>query len=399
MTLLKIKEISSTNPLENTLKDPLNNVTNNTLKQPKSTFFYLRIAGIILAFIMIAFLFWASLEIMVRALHIVGEKEAKLLIKGSFNPFLAVFGGILITAIVQSSSLVTSMIVAMVASGVLSMEIGINIVMGANIGTTLTCMMVSLAYPTRKKEFKKAFAGSLLHVFFNILSVFLLFPIEYYFGGLSWLSGEASRFLIEIKTTIPVDFSMYVKLFINPIVNTLLLFVENGFILLIISFLLLFLSLRLLLMMFKNIVINRLMTKLEVFLLGNESRSLFWGILITAIVRSSSVMTSWVTLRVASNQIPLKSSFAFILGANIGTTITALLATIGLSNISIQIAMAHILFNVLGVALMYILPFLRNYLIFLARYCGHQVAEKRILGVLGILLIFFIIPFLLIYFN
>jgi sodium-dependent phosphate cotransporter len=110
-------------------------------------------------------------------------------------------------------------------------------------------------------------------------------------------------------------------------------------------------------------------------------------------------MTSWVTLRVASNQIPLKSSFGFILGANIGTTITALLATIGLSNISIQIAMAHILFNVLGVALLYILPFLRNYLIVLARYCGHQVAEKRILGVLGILLVFFIIPFLLIYFN
>ena len=387
MTLIKIKEILPKIAL------------NNTIEPPKGTFSYLQIVGTLLAFVIIAFLFWVSMEIMVRALHIVGEKEAQLLIKGSFNPFLAVFGGILITAIVQSSSLVTSMIVAMVASGVLSLEIGINIVMGANIGTTLTCMMVSLAFPKRKKEFKKAFAGSLLHVFFNILGAFLLFPIEYYFGGLSWLSREASHFLIEIKTTIPIDLSTYVKLFINPIANTLLLFVQNGFILLIISFLLLFLSLRLLLMMFKNIVISRLMNKLDVFLLGSEGRSLFWGVLITAIVRSSSVMTSWITLRVASNQISLKSSFAFILGANIGTTITALLATIGLSNISIQIAMAHILFNVLGVALMYILPFLRNYLIFLARYCGHQVAEKRILGVLGVLLIFFVIPFFLIYLS
>ncbi len=69
MTLLKIKEISSKNPLEDSLKNPFNNIPNNTLKQPKSTFSYLHIAGIILAFVMIAFLFWASLEIMVRALH------------------------------------------------------------------------------------------------------------------------------------------------------------------------------------------------------------------------------------------------------------------------------------------------------------------------------------------
>ena len=84
MTLSKIKEIPSINPLNNTL--------NNTLEQPKSTFSYFHIVGITLAFVMIALLFWASLEIMVRALHIVGEKEAKLLIQGSFNPFLAVFG-------------------------------------------------------------------------------------------------------------------------------------------------------------------------------------------------------------------------------------------------------------------------------------------------------------------
>jgi len=87
------------------------------------------------------------------------------------------------------------MIVAIVASGSIEFSDAIPMIMGANIGTTLTSTLVSLSFITKRDEFRKAIGAGVVHDFFNILVVAILFPLEYYYGVLTNLSSSASNFI------------------------------------------------------------------------------------------------------------------------------------------------------------------------------------------------------------
>src|SRR5690606_17564303 len=101
------------------------------------------------------------------------------------NPVVGLFIGILATSLVQSSSTVTSMTVSIVAGGGLGIAGAIPIIMGANIGTSVTNTIVSLGSVTRPDEFKRAMAGATVHDFFNLLTVVVLFPLELAFQVVS----------------------------------------------------------------------------------------------------------------------------------------------------------------------------------------------------------------------
>ena len=111
-----------------------------------------------------------------------GGEFAKTVIHTTSNPFVALFIGILATALFQSSSTTTSLIVGMVSGGGLSLSGAIPMIMGANIGTTVTNTIVSLGHVNRENEFRRAFAASTIHDFFNVLAVLIIFPIEITFG-------------------------------------------------------------------------------------------------------------------------------------------------------------------------------------------------------------------------
>ncbi|MDO4558322.1 MAG: Na/Pi symporter, partial [Planctomycetia bacterium] len=86
----------------------------------------------------------------------------ELLTDGLENPFVGLCLGIFATALMQSSSATTSLAVAMVASGTIDLRGAVTIVMGANIGTSLTCMLVSLGHIGQKKAFARAFSAALI---------------------------------------------------------------------------------------------------------------------------------------------------------------------------------------------------------------------------------------------
>ena len=90
------------------------------------------------------------------------------------NPIVGLMIGVLFTVLVQSSSTCTSVIVSMVASGILD----VPMVMGANIGTSLTSTLVSLTQMTDKLQFERAFAGATIHDCFNWLTVIVLLTLE-----------------------------------------------------------------------------------------------------------------------------------------------------------------------------------------------------------------------------
>jgi sodium-dependent phosphate cotransporter len=125
----------------------------------------------------------------------------------------------------------------------------------------------------------------------------------------------------------------------------------------------------------------------------------FYGMFFTAAVQSSTVTTSLVVPLVANKKVTLTKAFPFIIGANIGTTITAVIASIYKTEAAIALAIVHILFNSLGALIFLPFPEMRRIPVWIANYMGKTSVQNRVVGFAYILLTFFIIPFLLIYFS
>ncbi len=127
---------------------------------------------------LLIYLFLAAIELLGAAMKLAGHDVAQRLFVGLENPFAGLAVGILATALVQSSSATTSTVVALVGVGELPLEHAVPIVMGANIGTTITNTLVSLGHLTHGPSFRRAFAGATMHDLFNLLTVAIFFPLE-----------------------------------------------------------------------------------------------------------------------------------------------------------------------------------------------------------------------------
>ena len=352
------------------------------------------------AYVLIAlFIFLFALDLMISSLQHLGKPAAETIILATSNPFTGLFIGLLITALIQSSSAVTSMVVALVASGAMTIEGAVPIIMGANVGTTITGIIVSLGFITKKKEFKRAVAAGAYHNFFNILTVIILFPLEYYYGFLSGLSEYfASVFFNQPIGPMKTEFSLLGN-GLGSIVNLIVDHINNEFVLAVLSIALLFGSI----LFFRKVLSDQLgfrsQERFQRFFFRSPLKSLAWGLLTTAAIRSSTITTSLVVPLVAKKIVKLRAAAPFILGANVGTTITAFIAAMFNSNAAISIAIAHFLFNFIGVLIFFPIPYLREIPIRLASGLGRITLQYRLAGFLYLLLTFFFIPFSLIYLN
>jgi sodium-dependent phosphate cotransporter len=348
------------------------------------------------ALLLVTFIFMLSLELMASAFNLLGRNIIEEIINATSNPFISLFIGLLSTAIVQSSSTTTSMIVAVVASGALTLESAVPMIMGANIGTTITSTIVSLGHIIDKKAFRKAFSVAILHDFFNILVTLILFPLEYYFRLLSSLSRWVTGHVFGIARA-P---STLVKLTVKPLADFVMgLTNQNGLILLIISILLLFFTIRYITNLLKKLVIGESQKRMDKYVFNSPVASLLWGTGFTAAIHSSSTATSLIVPLVAADKLSIKKAFPFVMGANVGTTITALIASVSKSEAALSIALAHVLFNIIGVIIFFPIPVIRNIPVHLARYLGSLTIKNRLVGLVYIVLTFFLIPFILIYFS
>lgn len=339
---------------------------------------------------------------MVSSLQHIGKSAAETIIQATSNPFTALFIGLLITAIIQSSSTTTALVVALVASGSITIESAIPIIMGANVGTTITGTIVSLGFINKKKEFRRAASAATYYGFFNILTVVILFPLEYYYGFLSGLSQWIATYLFHPASTAFVanSFSQKWSVF-GPAVEWLVHVIPSGFLLAALAFILLFTSILVFRKLISGLLLASSPERFSRFFFKNAWKSFFWGTITTAAIRSSTITTSVVVPIVAQRIVPLRKAAPFILGANIGTTITAFIAAFINVNTAgaISIAIAHFLFNFIGVLIFYPIPILRRIPLELANRLGKLTLKYRLTVFVYILMIFFFIPFSLIYFN
>lgn len=343
------------------------------------------------------FLFIFALDMLTLSMTQLNSEFAKEILQATRNPFVSLFIGLLVTALLQSSSTVTSIVVAIVAAGNLTLDQAVPLVMGANIGTTLTSTLVSFSYIMRKKEFKKALSAGILHDFFNISVVIILLPLELYFKFLSSLAQKVAQiFASDASFSEPM---IYHKVFTRPISEWINSNIQLPYLSMILAVLLVFLAIKLLSSsVFKTFEMGGI-SDFNKYVFKNPFLAFLYGTIFTGAVQSSSVTTSLVVPLVAEGKVSVKKSFPFIIGANIGTTITAAIAAIYKTEAAIALALVHFFFNLIGALIFLPFPFLRNIPVKIALYVGKKSVQHKFIGVAYILLMFFIIPFFLIYFN
>jgi sodium-dependent phosphate cotransporter len=344
------------------------------------------------------FFFLFSIDLVSTSVTMIGRETAQSILLATSNPFIGLFIGLLATALIQSSSTVTSMTVAVVASGYISLGNAIPIVMGANIGTTLTSTLVSLGFITNRTQFRKAISAGTVHDFFNIIMVLLLFPLEYYYGFLSRMAITLTESLRDVGFVGNPNLGS-IEYNLSSLSKSFLDFLPNNFVAIIIALVFLFLSIKLLSNIIYSQLIGESKDRLTRFVFDNPYKSFGWGMVITGGIQSSSVTTSLMVPLVASGKVKLSNSFPFVMGANIGTTLTALLAAFTKTDAAVSLALVHLIMNMIGVLIFLPFPVLRRIPVKLAYKFGAMTLESRIIGFSYILFTFFLLPFTLIYLN
>lgn len=359
----------------------------------------------IIRLILVIFFFLLALEWMSTGLKLWGDQRLLDQMKLGSNPFLGLFIGILATSILQSSSAVTTMVVGLVAAGSVGLAPATPIILGANIGTSVTSMIVALGLIGQRKEFGRGVSTAALHGLFNIFGVLILFPLELTTGALSSSAEQLASWLFSLTGGVETASGLLTfttgrpTAFLLNITSTSEYPQGNPFILLGIGLLALFLSLRILIQLFESRMAGQVRTRMNQYLFGHPRQAFMTGLLSTAALQSSSVTTSLMVPLSAQAKIALPRVFAYLIGTNIGTTVTALMAAIFLgssSEVALAIAFVHLLFNCIGTLIMFPIPFIRNIPIALSTYLGKAARDNRIIPVIYLVLIYFIIPGLLV---
>jgi len=364
---------------------------------------YFKIAAIIA----ILYMFLISIGMIGAGFKGLGRGFAEQLMTGDAAPLIGLFIGILATSLIQSSSTTTSIVVGMVAAGtfgedpVMAVATAVPYIMGANIGTSITNTIVSLGHIVNKNEFRRAFSASVVHDFFNVISVLILFPLQLYFGFISKTANwMASLFLGAGDFT----FKSPIKLITKPAVTAIKdLFksqdvINYNWLLIVVALILLFISLKYLTVLIRSLVIEKLEAFFDSHIFKTALRAMFFGVFITILVQSSSITTSLVVPLAGAGILQLRQIFPYTLGANIGTTITALLASlVSGTHAPLAVAFGHLAFNIYGIALIWPIEKIRNIPIIMAEWFADLAVRNRVIPILYIVVVFFLIPLSLIF--
>lgn len=404
---------------------------------------------IVTLFFLYFFLF--GLELLGSAAKVMGGCTAGQLFGDETNPIASLMVGILATVLLQSSSTTTSIVVSLVGSdNAISVNQGIYMIMGANIGTSVTNTIVAMGQMGDGDQLERAFAGATVHDLFNFLSVIILLPVEvitHYLAALTsamvagYSTGSGDKWEGPIKKIVsplgklviipnksvikgvaqgktcdsyyPINCTNFDEptyktcktglISCDKKTNLCPAFFDSkasitddqvsGGVCFFLAIFILF------------VCLAGLVTILQKMLLGVSTRIVYkatnmngyLGMLIgagiTVIVQSSSITTSALTPLVGIGVLRLEQMYPLTLGANIGTTITAIMAAlVADGSEALQVALAHLFFNLTGILIWYPIPFMRRVPLYGARQLGKATRLWRGFPIVYILIIFGLVP-------
>ena len=339
----------------------------------------------------------ASLEAGIKAL---GADFQEGLLDSVDNPIAGLCAGILATVLVQSSSASTAMIVGLVGAGTLTVDAAVPMILGANIGTTVTSSLAALGSIRRREEFRRAFAGATMHDFFNLISAAIFLPMQIATGFLStsaeWLAdrlgsnveGGSARSPIKELVKEPVKQIERVAETVTDsdfVLGTLMIAIGLAFV---------FFALALITRNMRLLIAERLEFALNAAISrGNGVVGIATGTLATIAVQSSSITTSILVPLVGSGVLSLRNAYPITLGANLGTTVTALLASLAVDlRAGLIVALTHTLFNLTSIVLFYPVPAVRHVPVRLAEGLASVAARRPLFVAVYVVGVFIVLP-------
>ena len=350
--------------------------------------------------ISLLFLFLVGVGLLESGINALGSDVQEELFSSVSNPMAGLFVGILATVLAQSSSVTTSTIVGLVGAGLLGIDDAVPMIMGANIGTTVTNTLASLGHLRRPAEFRLAFAAATVHDAFNLLAVSVLLPIELLTGVLSsaaefltelLLGGSGAEFDSPFKAAVKVPVGWVEELWgdVAGLQGTLL-----GVVLVVTGLAAIFLALTFVTKNMRQLIAARVERSINAMLgRGGGVPAILLGVIITVAVQSSSITTSIMIPLSAAGVVSLVNAYPVTLGANVGTTISALLASLATDRPeALTVALVHTLFNVAGILLFYPVPAMRRLPIRIAEALAEMAARRRSMVIGYVIVTFLVIP-------
>jgi len=407
----------------------------------------------VLGIVFFLYFFLFGLELLGSGAKVMSGCKAGEMFGDETNPIAGLMIGILATVLLQSSSTTTSIIVSLTGSAI-SVQQGIYMIMGANIGTSVTNTIVAMGQMGDGDQLERAFAGATVHDMFNFMSVAIMLPLEWATGFLDALTAACVK---GVDTSKGEKWEGPVKKFVSPLGDKIIIPNKNiitsiaqgdatcsdgggyypiicepgeptydtcpqvgliacdkdtnecpfffqatadahddkvsGGVCFFIAIIILF------------VCLIGLVTVLQKMLMGVSTRIIYKatdlngyiamaiGCGLTILVQSSSITTSTLTPLVGMGAIRLEQMYPLTLGANIGTTMTAIMAAMVTEGTgSLQVALAHLFFNLFGILIFYPVPYMRKFPLNAARRLGRMTRQWRGFPLVYIAVMFFLVP-------
>ena len=357
----------------------------------------------LLAVFGLLFVFLVGVRGLGGGFRLLGEDLIQSFFTATENPFMGLLVGLLATTVVQSSSVTTAMIVGLVAApeNPLPLLNAVPMVMGANIGTTVTATIVALGHIGRREEFERAFPVAICHDVFNYIAVLVLLPLEMFTGFLQSTAGWFTGFLGGFGGVVyrsPLSTLLGYGLAPISAVNEALFTTEGSqaVFLIMVSGFLIFGALFFIVKVMSGAVQSRVESAVNRALGVNAVVSILIGVLVTIMVQSSSITTSLLVPLAGAGLLRLEQAFPVTLGANIGTTVTGFLAALAVTGVNatagLQIALVHLLFNLSGTLLIYPILAVRNIPLNISRRVTRLAVRSRRLTLACVALLFYGLP-------
>lgn len=350
------------------------------------------------------YLFLAAISAFETGVGMLGQTLVDRVFEAVSDPFAGMAAGLLATVMIQSSSATTSIIVGLVGAGVITVEAAVPMVLGANIGSAVTSTLASLGNIRQGVYFERGFAAATMQDFYNILAVTLFLPLEVGFHIIS----RAARVLADwvrlwAPDSQPASGGFSFGDFVDAPAKALEGLIEGwawgtagGVVMIGLAVGTLVFALVTITRLMKSIASSRIEGAVNAILSRRGgAMAVVVGLVTTLIVQSSGIVNAIMVPLAASGILSLPNAFPIILGADLGTTATAVLASTAASSPeALVIAMAHVVINFVGIFIFYPMR-VRQVPIRLALWLSRTAMRNKTWVAVYILTVFVVAPVLI----
>ena len=352
------------------------------------------------------YLLICAVSIISRGFAGLGGDAAHSMFAFAANPWVGLSVGVLGTVLIQSSTTTTAIAVTAVGAGALPIRGAIPIILGANVGTTVTTTLVALTFVGSRTEFRRALGASTIHDFYNWFALLIFFPLELIWHPLERISGALTNALYGTGWLPDPDRFNFVRAATRPVVDGVtratshLSSTLGPLFTIVIGAALIFVAVYFLGKLLKLLMVGRARDILTKAVGRNAYLAMASGTAVTVLTQSSTITTSVLVPFAGTGILTPAQIYPVTVGANLGTTFTTLFAAFAVvgqdAKIGLQAAFVHLLYNVFAIIVIYVIPILRPVPLFCAETFARIAAERKWVIAVYLITVFIALPALVI---